>query len=541
MRRAFTAGAILVVACAGVGLLIVQQRSRRNLEHAFEHRAVPPARFVALTLRQSESSMISSVPPLLTGATISAAQMRSWDRGMGVTPPSNVVLAADGTVLASPLPPAAAARLAALPDLQRARHGRSTASDVIALPGMPTAEQFDIAFRTRYGLRVVSVPSTLSYLDHFFRDVLAGAPGTSRGQAFLIDGHGRLVSTTTAQHLGALLADPALRAAALRQGSGTLERPGGTAEFVSAPIAGSSWRLVLTAPDAVLFASVSGWNRWLPWIVYLGFAAAVLATLLLVHRLTAAVAQRDRANQAKSEFMAAMSHELRTPLTAILGFSELLRDGKLGPVSPPQEDALDDVISSGRHLLGLIGGLLDLSRIEEGRLDLQPSEFHLRSALQESRGELGQIAADKRIAVGLEIDPELPDSVILDRVRFKQVVFNYLSNAIKFTPESGHVTIRAVREGPAHLRLEVQDDGLGIALAEQELLFTRYRRLGATSRTMGTGLGLAVTEQVVAAQGGHVGVESLPGSGSTFYAVLPLVHSAADRTGDGTPQATLPG
>ncbi len=230
------------------------------------------------------------------------------------------------------------------------------------------------------------------------------------------------------------------------------------------------------------------------------------------------------ASRLKSEFLANMTHELRTPLNAIIGFTEVVYDGVAGPVSERQKEYLADVLGSARHLLQLIDDLLDLSRIEAGRLRFLPQPVDVREAAQEVLDSLVPVAEAKRIRCKLETAP-VPGEVILDPRRLQQVVYNYLSNALKFTPEDGCVTVRVGAEGEHHLRLEVEDTGIGIPSEDIGRLFTNFQQLEAarTKKHGGTGLGLALTRRLVEAQGGRVGVESTPGQGSRFFAVLPRV------------------
>ncbi|MCM2257756.1 MAG: PAS domain S-box protein [Vicinamibacteria bacterium] len=224
----------------------------------------------------------------------------------------------------------------------------------------------------------------------------------------------------------------------------------------------------------------------------------------------------------KSEFLANMSHELRTPLNSIVGFAELIHDGKVGPVNPEQREYLGDVLASARHLVQLINDLLDLSKVEAGRIELAPQRLELLALVNEVRDALRPLSRVRGLAIEVEIDPELRH-VHGDPGRLRQVLWNYLSNAIKFTPEQGHVVVRAVLDAPAHFRLEVEDDGIGIAVEDQPRLFVSFQQLdaGAAKRHGGTGLGLALTRRLVEAMGGRVGLESAPGRGSRFFAVLP--------------------
>jgi len=240
----------------------------------------------------------------------------------------------------------------------------------------------------------------------------------------------------------------------------------------------------------------------------------------------------NEASRMKSEFLANMSHELRSPLNGIIGFTELLYDGRLGPLPERPREFLDRIHSSAGHLLQLINGVLDLSKVEAGRLEFQPERVTVSGVIQEVTGILGALAAEKQIRMETEIDSQV-DDVVIDPGRLEQVLHNYLSNALKFTGVGGKVTVRLRSEGAAEFRLEVSDTGVGISEKDISRLFVEFQQLDATKakRHQGTGLGLALTKRIVEAQGGRVGLESTPGQGSTFFAVLPrapLVDPVAD-------------
>ena len=233
-------------------------------------------------------------------------------------------------------------------------------------------------------------------------------------------------------------------------------------------------------------------------------------------------AELTRAGAYKSQFLANMSHELRTPLNAILGFTQLLHDGEVGPLTTEQREFLGNVLTSGRHLLRLINDVLDLAKVESGKLDFRPEAIEVPELIAEVNAILRTTASDKNVRVEVQVDPSL-GGVVLDPARLKQVLYNYLSNALKFTPPGGLVTVRAATEGAESFRLEVEDTGPGIQPDDLARLFVEFQQLdaGAAKKHGGTGLGLALTKRIVEAQGGSVGVRSTPGSGSVFHAILP--------------------
>jgi protein-histidine pros-kinase len=230
----------------------------------------------------------------------------------------------------------------------------------------------------------------------------------------------------------------------------------------------------------------------------------------------------QEANRLKSEFLANMSHELRTPLNAIIGFAELMHDGKVGPVSEDHKEYLGDILASSRHLLQLINDVLDLSKIESGKMEFRPEPVSVSKIATEVRDILRSLAGSKRIPVTLELSDALAD-VVADPAKLKQVLYNYLSNALKFTPDGGRVVLRIQPEGPDTFRVEVEDSGIGIRPEDVGRLFVEFQQLdsGVSKKHGGTGLGLALTKRIVEGQGGRVGVKSTPGQGSLFFAVLP--------------------
>ena len=242
---------------------------------------------------------------------------------------------------------------------------------------------------------------------------------------------------------------------------------------------------------------------------------------LTAQRLEAENRQIQEASRLKSQFLANMSHELRTPLNAIIGFAELMHSGAVRVDSPKHHEYLGHIASSGHHLLQLINDVLDLSKVESGKFEFFPEPVHLPQLAREVTDVLHSGVQRKHIQMNIDIDASLGE-LQLDPSRLKQVLYNYLSNAIKFTHEGGQVTVRARPQGPLHFRLEVEDDGIGIAAADLPRLFVEFQQLdaGHSKQHQGTGLGLALTRRLVEAQGGSVGVRSEPGRGSVFHLVL---------------------
>jgi PAS domain S-box-containing protein len=242
----------------------------------------------------------------------------------------------------------------------------------------------------------------------------------------------------------------------------------------------------------------------------------------------------EQANRLKSEFLANMSHELRTPLNAIIGFAEIMHDGRVGELAPEHQEFMGDILTSARHLLQLINDVLDLAKIEAGRMEFHPEPVHLGKLIAEVCDVVRSMSSRKRLRIATRVDDAL-DDVVLDSGKLKQVLYNYLSNAIKFTNDGGYIEVSATAEDPARFRLAVADTGIGIAPDQLDLLFMEFKQLDSTltKRFQGTGLGLALTRRIVEAQHGRVGVDSTPGKGSCFYAVLPRRADVRSSAGAG--------
>jgi GAF domain-containing protein len=232
--------------------------------------------------------------------------------------------------------------------------------------------------------------------------------------------------------------------------------------------------------------------------------------------------QIEAANRHKSEFLANMSHELRTPLNAIIGFSEVLQERLFGELNEKQAEYTDDILTSGRHLLSLINEILDLSKVEAGRMELELATFDLPLAIENARTFVRERATKHGINLDVTIDERLGDFVGDER-KIKQVLLNLLSNAVKFTPEGGRIGINA-RQADGSVEISVSDTGIGIAPEDQAKIFEEFRQVGGdyAHKTEGTGLGLTLAKKLVELHGGRIWVESEVGRGSTFTFILPI-------------------
>ncbi len=261
-------------------------------------------------------------------------------------------------------------------------------------------------------------------------------------------------------------------------------------------------------------------------------AAVAIENAMLYDKMEEKVHERTReleearrsaeaANKAKSEFLSNISHELRTPLNSIIGFSEILRDGTAGPLSPDQQTYLKDIWESGKHLLRIINNLLDLSKIEAGMMELELDEFYLKELLEGSLGLFREKSDRRRIVLNADISGDI-DMITADKTKIKQVVLNLVANAVKFTPDGGRVGITASLNG-AGVQVTVWDTGIGMPAEDCARLFRPFVQLDntLTKKYEGTGLGLHISKKLVELHGGRLSVESEPGKGSRFSFIIP--------------------
>jgi len=251
-------------------------------------------------------------------------------------------------------------------------------------------------------------------------------------------------------------------------------------------------------------------------------SALAIQNARLFHEIEDKSRQLEAASRHKSEFLANMSHELRTPLNAVIGFSEVLLQRMFGALNAKQDEYLKDIYASGQHLLSLINDILDLSKIEAGRMELTPAPFHLPSALENAVTLVKERASRHGIALQLDLDPQLGE-LVGDERKVKQVLLNLLSNAVKFTPEGGCISLKASRTDGA-VEIAVTDTGIGIAPEDQAAIFEEFRQVGSDDarKQEGTGLGLTLAKKFVELHGGRISVQSELGRGSNFTFTLPM-------------------
>jgi GAF domain-containing protein len=302
---------------------------------------------------------------------------------------------------------------------------------------------------------------------------------------------------------------------------------------IRGPLLHAGYRAVLTVPlileDQVIGAlgvSRKTPGEFAPEIVRLLITFATQSALAIQNaRLFQEIEDKSRqleaASQHKSEFLANMSHELRTPLNAVIGFSEVLSERMFGDLNEKQDEYLKDIHASGQHLLSLINDILDLSKIEAGRMELELTDFHLPAALDNALTLVRERAGRHGIALHATIDDRI-EYIQADERKIKQVLLNLLSNAIKFTPESGRIDVET-KPANGSIQVSVTDTGVGIAPEDQEAIFEEFRQVGtATKKVEGTGLGLALSRKFIELHGGKIWVKSEVGAGSTFTFTIPV-------------------
>ncbi len=332
--------------------------------------------------------------------------------------------------------------------------------------------------------------------------------------------------------------------------------------FVILALAAISIELKYLMINTIIFVFLYGWILYqngsfkgdmaatyalrLPFIVII----AIFFGYIVEEIQEAVIARKEaeKANQTKSDFLASMSHELRTPLNAVIGFSEVLRDRYFGELNEKQADYVNDILESGKHLLSLIKDILDLSKIEAGKVELELSKVNIKELLKNSLIMIKEKCVQHGIDLGINIAQDLEDlEITADRRKLKQVMFNLLSNAAKFTPHGGTVTLEtklisdfrfqiselekekiisdqsAICNLQSAIEISVADSGIGISPKDQEKIFEEFHqvRSSLTDKTPGTGLGLSLVKRLVEMHGGRVWVESKVGKGTTFYFSLP--------------------
>jgi signal transduction histidine kinase len=525
--RVFVLAALVLVAALAFALLNSRSQAQSELEKNFAARAKIAAAVIDATLRAAAQTQREQDRALLSAPGITSgrlARLPSFVPGQ-----TKIVADARGRVLAA-APPSVASRGSDV--LGRGRHVRDALEGRTSVATVMRNGQarLELAYLmdTPQG-RLVSItgfPRPL--IDAFLGGYLGRIREAGADEAYVIDPSGDSIASAAAAAGPPLSLD-------LRGTHGNLERDGVDYVYATSPVASSDLRVVLLKPESALFAPINGPRAWIIYVLFIGFTVMVGVALVLMGRLvrqaralseandTLALRNAEivRADRAKTDFLATMSHELRTPLNGIIGFAELMHDGRVGDISERHREYLGDILTSAHHLRRLIDDVLDLSKVEAGMLDIRPEAVNVGQLVSEVSEALRSLTVSKDLDLAVDIDTGL-DGVVTDPGHLKQVLYNFLSNALKFSDPGGHIRVRAQPEGADAFRLVVSDDGPGIAPENLDRLWGAFQQLETGARRYeGTGLGLALVKRIVEAQGGMVGVDTTLGEGSTFYAVLP--------------------
>lgn len=500
---------LLLLAAFAVALRSSQHNGRKTVEERFADGSKAAAALVSSVVEQSQSSNGELGPRLLGGRSISEADLR---KAVGPGGGAIVVLDAQGRRIAA-YPPAAKQAPITGPQIDQALAGQPSLSGALRTPQGAVIEVV-VPYSTPSGRRLLIRPSPVSAVQKVLGPYLSNLPGLSSHRAYIVDLQGHVLADSEPKAPRDHALDRALPSA------GRLANrsyAGGERQLSVAPVAGSPWNIVDTVKTSVLYSPVNGWQRALPWIFLLLLVPAGAFILLLALRARRAAAQAHQASEAKSAFLSSMSHELRTPMTTVIGFSEMLHDGKLGALTERQHEVIRHIVTSSRHLNQLVGEILDLSRVEEGRMTFHPTDVLPHELVSEVVDGMSGLAEDR--AVTIEADAPNIGTFLLDPARFKQVVYNLLGNAIKFSEAGDRVIVRLALADHGELALTVTDHGPGIHADDLDRIFLPFEQ--GSHRNGGAGLGLAVSRRIADAQGGAIDVDSTPGEGATFTFRLP--------------------
>jgi signal transduction histidine kinase len=571
-------GVILLAVLGAFAYLLIdsQAKVQKESQKRFHSRAVISAALTESIFSSAGEQGRQSAARMYGGRTVSKAVLAKRVKESK----QKYLLVVDGKgklLAASPGTPSAA-----LADVQRkpiqvtqALKGQAYLSDVISRPNQPDTIEWALPFKTHNGLRVIVSAGRARPFTKFLAAYLDRARESATMDAYVVQSDGKVIAsagtgTKEPTQLGDGLAE------ALRHGTqGTYGHNAAESYFASTPVAGSGWRVVLSEPTSALYPIFAKGRTWFLWTILIAFAVVGVVSLVLLRRLfgsseelnDANVSLRQRqddlaaanrvleqqtrlaqeASRAKSDFLANMSHELRTPLTAIIGYSELMADDVSGVTEAERAKFLGVVVANARHLEELIDGILDLSKVEAGKMEFHPELVDVRELIDDVVTALHVPVEKKQIELVTEVADEVR-SVVTDPVRLKQVAANYLSNALKFTPERGRIQVHVTPDAGDSFKIGVADNGIGIAPEDQKKLFRDFQQVDQTAQKehQGTGLGLSLVKRIVEIQGGQVGVRSELGKGSEFYAVMPRnsrkvdFHRSAAEDGNGKVAPTIP-
>src|SRR5579864_747277 len=532
-RRATVAlligGLVLFASLAvfGIELSNTQAKSRRDVESRVHERAVLAAALVD-SLFQTVAQQVPQDEAKFGSRDVSSQALDASRQQDSYA----ALLDASGRVLANSQGFTGQARsdLAHSEALQLVRSGHPYGLGNLMPYGRTGVIDLAVSFPTRYGTRTLVTGFPPSALGPLLTGELRKIPGVQGAHSYLIDSNDTvLASSSPSRSVGYRFRTPAV-VAVLRRFSGDANGR----YYDLASLSNSSWRILLVAPNGPLFASVSGLRMWLPWLLFIAFGLVALAALVLgtrvLHSAERDLAAATEASEMKSNFVANMSHEIRTPLNGVVGMMNLLADTAL---TTEQREYVDVARSSSAALMTVINDVLDVAKIEAGRLEIERRDFNLHELVEASCDMVAATAVSKGLELQSFVHEDVPRAVRGDRMRVGQVLANLVSNAVKFTAE-GEVVIevslaRRTDDGVV-VRFEVRDTGIGIAQDRIARLFEAFTQadVGTTREFGGTGLGLTISLELTRLMGGRIEADSQLGKGSRFSFEIPFAAAEAD-------------